>query len=988
MFKRWRIKAFIFLLGYNNSFEKPFSLRPNDMQDNKQRKMKTSFIWVFTLLLVAYLGTYKLITKGHKELSVYTDAQVQYGASIGINPTKYERLDNPEAGRFGFAERGGLESSTSLFIGRSANLVAISKPLYLSRVCDDSGFNKAHIRISSLHVLHNKVMLDKQETEIRFRVFKGDRVRITIDNPSQRGCGGAFLRLYEENDFSHFPALFFVAWALFGLALIYLNLPLHVAVLGSGLNLLLLYIHKQLGFSGFADLAYTSYLSALFCAAWLVIFSVFANRIARSILSFALLLVALALPVIFLGHVLAFEALPTVDTFHAILQSHKNQIIEFWMKILGIEYILATLAVIVAVSFVLSKLAQAQVKRLPALAVALGLFLFGAANPWKFIDASPMIRMATSAVSSYFHELAAFQELERQRTSNPDSIVAQSNQRDTTMVVIIGESANKLHMSAYGYPRKTTPYADTLISKGDMLRFDSAYSNHTYSNPTISRALTAASNYNGKPWVSEPSALAIANAAGISTTWISNKLKFGPWDNVMSVIGDDAKETIHINSKVGKNLVSNRFDGALVPLLEKALKSKQNHKLIFIHLQGSHVDYAARYPQSHRTFVTPLDAKEFGSALKTPNYSASVVNTYDNSIHYTDSVMEDIVKLLNAQDNKVAMLYFSDHGENVFGRKSHNAARFEYDMAEIPLMFWANTAWQTGYPVKWKNLQANLGKIFTNDHIFDSVLGLNDVKTSYAKAGNDLSSDQYSPVKMPSTLHGSKALNTEQNGAFWLSSNLSEFSQQGAPKSAAHANTLGQATQIASSRVDAVSLGVAVRQNGKAINLVVLGAAGDELSDIPAALDALSYHNAGEVILSVAGFDSQLSGDVIALIEKLARNTHLKLTMLFEPQNMGTMNRLKERVASGLDLRQAASANDFINTVKQNNDAKLSIALSEQNYTAIKSLENVLPSLIIDASQNLSLQKKSTRAELQNKPFWLDDQVKTVLVNYQSMFAD
>ncbi len=979
--------AFISLLGYNGAFENA-SLRPNDMQYNKQRKLKASLLWVLSILLVSYLGTYKLITKTHKELSVYTDAQVQYGASIGINPTKYERLDNPEAGRFGFAERGGLESSTRIYIGRSASLVVVARPIYLPRVCDDSGLNKAHLRISSLHVLHNKVMLDGQENEIRFRAFKGDRVLVTVDNPSQRGCGGVFLGLYEENNFSHFPALFFVAWALFGLALVYLNLPLHVAVLGAGLNLLLLYVNKQLGLSGFADLAYTSYLSALFCAAWLAIFSITENRIVRSILSFALLLVVVALPVIFLGHALAFEALPTVDTFHAILQSHKNQIIEFWMKILGIEYILATLAVIVAVSFGLSQLAKAQVKRIPALAIALGLFLFGAASPWKFIDASPMIRMATSAVSSYFHELAAFQELERQRTSNPNSIVAQSDQRDTTLVVVIGESANKHHMSAYGYPRKTTPYADTLISNGDMLRFDSAYSNHTYSNPTISRALTAASNYNGKPWVSEPSALAVANAADISTTWISNKLKFGPWDNVMSVIGDDARETIHINSKVGKNLVSNRFDGALVPLLEQALKSTQSHKLIFIHLQGSHVDYAARYPQTHRTFLTPPNAKDFGSALKTPNYSASVVNTYDNSIRYTDSVMKDVVELLKAQDNKVAMLYFSDHGENVFGRKSHNAARFEYDMAEIPLMLWANKAWQSSYHVKWQNLQANLGEVFTNDHIFDSVLGLSDIETSYADASNDLSSDKYSPVTAPSTLHGSKPLNTEQNGSYWLSSNLSAFAQQGAPMSAAPAYTLGHATQIASSRVGAVSLRIAVKQNDGALNLKVLGTANNELADIATAFDALSYYNANEVILSVAEFDPQHSDDVIALIKKLASDTTLKLTTLFDLQNIGTMNQLRTRVSSGLDIRDIVEPNNVLDAVKQNNDNELTIALSEQHYRVVKSLEKVLPSLIVDASQSLSLHKKSTKSELKGKLFWLDNQVKIVIVDYQSMFAD
>jgi len=989
LFKLHFITPFISLLSYNQRFRR-ISLRSDNMQDSKQRRIKASLFWVFSILLVAYLGSYKLITKGEHKLSLYHDAQIHYGASVGIDPTKFERLDDPARARIGFAERKGQAFSTRLHIGRSANLVVIARPGYQSSACDESGTNRAHLRISSPHVLYNQVMLEGQVNEVRFPVYKGDRLNVTIDNPVQRGCGGAFLTFYEKNKVSHYSAFFFVAWALFGIALIYLSLPLHVAVLGAGLNLLLLFVHKQLGFSGFADLSSTSYLSAIFCAAWLLIFSVFTNKLIRSLLTFVLLLVALALPVIFIGHVAAFDALPTVETFHAMLQSHKNQIIEFWLKILGVEYILATATVIIAVLFGLSHLAKTKVKRAPALFITLCLCLFGAANPWKFVDASPMIRMATSAVSSYFHELSAFQELEKQRTSNPDSIIAQSTQQDTSLVVIIGESANKHHMSAYGYPRKTTPYADQLIANGEMLRFDSAYSNHTYSNPTVSRALTAASNYNGKPWVGEPSALAVANAADISTTWISNKLKFGPWDNVMSVIGDDAQETIHINSKIGKNLVSNRFDGALVPLLAQALKSKQSHKLIFIHLQGSHVDYAARYPKSHSIFTSTLDSKIYGSAGRKASPYASIINTYDNSIFYTDSVMKDVVELLKAQDNKVAMLYFSDHGENVFGRKSHNAAQFEYDMAEIPLMFWANPAWQAGYQSKWQNLKTNLGQIFTNDHVFDSVLGLSDIDTDYALASNDLSSGKYIAEPSPTTLHGNKPLDTERNGSFWLSSNLSEFSKAETPKSAATASSIGHVTQIASSGVNSVSLSIALKHNDEAPKLIVRGPSNTELAELNTVVDLLEYHNAGETILSISKFDPLRSSDVKALIEKFTSGSALVPTVLFDPQNIQTMQELSGVTATGLDLRSssAASIQNALSAAKLGNEAKALFVLSEQGYQAVQAEQRQHFNLIVDASKSLSLHNKTTKSELSGKAYWVDQRVQTVIVSYQSMFAN
>ena len=45
---------------------------------------------------------------------------------------------------------------------------------------------------------------------------------------------------------------------------------------------------------------------------------------------------------------------------------------------------------------------------------------------------------------------------------------------------------------------------------------------------------------------------------------------------------------------------------------------------------------------------------------------AQLINAYDNSIRYVDAVLDSVASVLESTGRPAAMLYLSDHGEDIF----------------------------------------------------------------------------------------------------------------------------------------------------------------------------------------------------------------------------------------------------------------------------------------------------------------------------------
>lgn len=308
-------------------------------------------------------------------------------------------------------------------------------------------------------------------------------------------------------------------------------------------------------------------------------------------------------------------------------------------------------------------------------------------------------------------------------------------------VLVVGESTTSRHMSAYGYERETTPWLSEMVREGKALKLDKAYSCHTHTVPALLYALTEKNQYNEKVISACASLLELAKEAGYETIWMSNQVQYGAWDTPIRVIADTASQKKWLNSNIGETTSTNYFDEKLVEALQTI--SMKEKTLLVVHLMGCHGRYGDRYPEKFALFP-----------------EKDGVGTYDNAVYYNDYVMQELWRKISILPQFQGMLYFSDHGEAVEEGLSHNSAKFLPVMAEIPVYMMFSSEYQANYPDKYQAILKNKEKMFTNDLIFDAVLGMMGIyHPDISEPENDIFSLQYNSDETRfKTLYGEKSI--------------------------------------------------------------------------------------------------------------------------------------------------------------------------------------------------------------------------------------
>jgi len=319
----------------------------------------------------------------------------------------------------------------------------------------------------------------------------------------------------------------------------------------------------------------------------------------------------------------------------------------------------------------------------------------------------------------YYEQLQKFNEVQaRFKTTN--TIEATKDEVGETYIFVIGESQSKEHMSLYGYHRNTTPFLDSLNEKGELAVYQNVYSCHTHTIEVLSKALTAANQYNGKKYTTEPSIINVMNAAGFETVWLSNQVKLSNWDNVVSAIAEGCDRSIFINKNIGETVSGSPYDENLLPELRKLLAEPlKTNRAIFVHLMGNHGAYNERYPSN----FTWGEVGDLGKAYYGANNNLDEWEAYDRSIRYNDSVVFEIIKAADESCDNVFVHYMADHGEDLQEGRGHNAGLFTWRMTQIPFFVWYDNAWMATHDQAselkiWIDQQST----FTNDLLFDWTL--------------------------------------------------------------------------------------------------------------------------------------------------------------------------------------------------------------------------------------------------------------------------
>ncbi len=293
------------------------------------------------------------------------------------------------------------------------------------------------------------------------------------------------------------------------------------------------------------------------------------------------------------------------------------------------------------------------------------------------------------------------------------------------VVLIIGETSRRANWQLNGYARQTNPL---VSAQANVVNFTDMLSISAATRSSIPMLLTRKpANQVYQYDFAEKSIISAFKEAGFDTYWISTQQKFGAHDTSTSVYAKEADNIIFLNKTNYTN--QGETDEVILPEFNKILNNAVNKKLIVIHTLGSHFDYSHRYPPSFDKFKPSLnDIKSY--SLQDRRYKQQIINSYDNSILYTDYVINELINSMSAQSQTESfLLYSSDHGEDLFDGqcdKSGHGNETAYNF-EIASLAWYSPLFAANHADKIQQLQANATKPINHTSIFPTLIDAADI---------------------------------------------------------------------------------------------------------------------------------------------------------------------------------------------------------------------------------------------------------------------
>lgn len=292
-----------------------------------------------------------------------------------------------------------------------------------------------------------------------------------------------------------------------------------------------------------------------------------------------------------------------------------------------------------------------------------------------------------------------------------------SSDEAQTYVILIGESANRSHLSLYGYERETSPFLKKIQNK--LTVFKNVVSPFAQTMPVLERVLTFADEQNPQLLTQKGTIVDFFNQAGFKTYWLSNQYALS--DTLVTAISSHASFEKSYNFSGMKRFEKTGFDGDMLPDIERILADKSvNKKVVFVHLIGSHSAYANRYPSEWSCFKDKLPSKDLTSEGHT------LLNAYDDSIRYTDFVISQVIEALEKLNQVSFCLYFSDHGEDIYDTTTRkilgHSELANAPMTEIPFILWLSDRYNQQQPNIQVTAQQNVNHAYNTQDVIHTIL--------------------------------------------------------------------------------------------------------------------------------------------------------------------------------------------------------------------------------------------------------------------------
>ncbi|CAK1734163.1 lipid A ethanolaminephosphotransferase [Vibrio crassostreae] len=332
--------------------------------------------------------------------------------------------------------------------------------------------------------------------------------------------------------------------------------------------------------------------------------------------------------------------------------------------------------------------------------------------------------------NTYIKEAIPYQEIGLDAQLKPE---AKQAEKPTLLVFVLGETARVYNYQYYGYEKETNdhtkPYNPIFFSDVQSCGTATAVS-----VPCMFSNMNR-SNYDRDKAYNQDNVVDIMNRAGIHSIWREH-------DGGDKAVAHRIKEMTLV-AKDSDPLCNNDvcYDTAMLENFEQDTQDLKQDSIIFYHISGSHgPTYFERYPEDHKKFVPDCPRSDIENCTK-----EQVVNTYDNTILYTDFFLSQAIQKLEKLTDKynVALMYISDHGESL-GENGIYLHGMPYSLApkeqtHVPMILWMSDGFAEQKGINQTCLRkAGKEQSFSQDNLFDSLLGLMDVQTKEYRENQDI----------------------------------------------------------------------------------------------------------------------------------------------------------------------------------------------------------------------------------------------------------
>lgn len=288
-------------------------------------------------------------------------------------------------------------------------------------------------------------------------------------------------------------------------------------------------------------------------------------------------------------------------------------------------------------------------------------------------------------------------------------------------ILVIGETGRYDHWGINGYHRNTSPL---LSHRKSLISFKNDITAGSYTVLSVPIIITRAKPLDFDPDWKEKSIISVFREAGFDTYWISDQF-YGDDLGLTSMHLQEADHLVVLHGTI-KNDYESHWDMELVDSLQKFVSNGPSKMFIVLHTMGSHFEYTKRYPPQYNVFRPSGENKNLSPS--DPRNKTMLTNGYDNTILYTDAVLDSVISILNKKDMVGTMLYVADHGENLMDDNRqlflHPPVPVSKYVAHVPLFIFTTPDYTKTYSQKVINLKDHINSKISSDDVFSTLCGM------------------------------------------------------------------------------------------------------------------------------------------------------------------------------------------------------------------------------------------------------------------------